>query len=129
MGSRNNTLQGIRKRATMKTPQALINKHALNIFEDIASFEMFLQKIYGKEDQYIRSRGFYPSIDNVAIDGILYTMDEYDNQGKYITLYNKRTGNQITIETEDRYRNGFNDAQVTLTENYGFYRNDITYLD
>lgn len=113
----------------MKTPTKKINKYALNIFATVKDFEKFLQNVYGKSDEYIKAMGFYPSIDNVAIDDILYTMEEYDMDGQYIDLYNKRTDTMIEIETSNRYKNGWSDAKVWLFEKYGAYRNDINFLD
>ncbi len=113
----------------MKTPQAKINKHALNTFDTYKDFEKFLQNVYGKDSDTIRSKGFYPSIDNVAVDGILYTIEEYDMDGRTIALYNKRIDIRMEIETEDRYKNGWHDAKVTVYKDYGAWRNDIRYLD
>ena len=84
--------------------------------------------MYGKSDEEIRAKGYYPSIDNVAIEGILFTMDEYDNAGRIVSLYNKRTDTKIEIETSDRYKS-WKDAEVSVFENYGACRNDINYLD
>jgi hypothetical protein len=110
------------------TPQAKINKYALNIFDSVKDFEKFLHEVYGHDDEYIKARGFYPSIDNVAIDGILWTMDEYDNDGQQITFGNKRTGQTMSLDTSNRYKNGYGDATVIIYEAFGF-RNDINYLD
>lgn len=65
--------------------------------------------------------------DNVVIEGILFTQDEYDREGRYLTYGNKRTGKGIEVETADRYMST-HDAVVTLSDS-GCFRNDIIYLD
>lgn len=75
---------------------------------------------------YIRENG---TPDYLAIANILYTMEEYDNDGRYIDYHNRRTGNTLKVYTSDRYKLGFSDAQLELLENYGFFRNDINFAD
>lgn len=68
-------------------------------------------------------------LDNVQIGSILYTMDEYDFDGKYITYGNKRTGYSLSLETSNRYTDtGTKDAIVYRWQS-GMWRNDIVYLD
>jgi hypothetical protein len=114
----------------MKTPTEpkKINKYALNLFSTHKDFEKFLREIYGKNEEYIRARGFYPSIDCIAIDDVLYTMEEYDMSGKQISFYNKRTGYGFTIETQDRYTS-WEDAVVEEPYEVGAWRDDVNYLD
>lgn len=45
--------------------------------------------------------------DNVEIGNIVFTMDNYDAEGKEVSFGNKRTTKGFTITTEDRYKNGF----------------------
>lgn len=69
--------------------------------------------------------------DVVEVSGIVYTMDEYDEKGIEFTYGNKRTGNRITVTTEDRYSkvgNPFKKATVEFTESIG-YRIGICYED
>jgi len=67
--------------------------------------------------------------DYIAIDNLLYTMMEYDERGAIIQYYNMRTNNMLEIATSNRYQNGFGDAKLELYENYGVWRNDISYAD
>jgi hypothetical protein len=60
---------------------------------------------------------------------IIYTMEEYDMAGRQVSYYNRRTNNMVLVATSNRYDTGYLDAEVELFENYGFYRNDITYAD
>lgn len=115
-----------------KTPKEILEKVALNVFTDVPAFEKFLREIYCSGDENdIKKAGFTPSLDNVAIDGVLYTMDEYDIEGLYITFGNKRSGNQLRIDTpNNRYEaGGWADAKVMLYMGFGFFRDDINYLD
>ena len=76
---------------------------------------------------FIRKNG---TPDYVKVNGIIYTMEEYDMSGKEISYVNKRTTNRITVYTENRYgKLKFSDAIVELIENSGYYRNDINYYD
>lgn len=69
-------------------------------------------------------------LDCFKFKGVIYSQEEYDFSGKIITYKNKRTTNEIDILTENnRYKNGFKDCEVVFTENTGFYRNDITFID
>lgn len=99
----------------IKTPIDIFAKYAEMGFKDIREFQRYLRRT---ED--------IP--DNVGINGILYTQDEYDIDGEYITYYNKRTDRQIRIDTANRYKS-MKDAKVWLFLNYGAYRKGIDYLD
>lgn len=92
------------------------DKRALAHFADCREYQRHLRK--GGE-----------IYDNVQIGNILYTQDEYDMDGKYITYGNKRTGMAIRIETQNRYSEyGTSDAEVRRW-NSGCWRNDIIYID
>ena len=99
------------------TPFARINKYC---------FDKNIFKALGDAEKFIKKNG---APDNITIANILYTMDEYDLDGKIITYYNKRTGNGLEVRTANRYKNGFGDAELELIENIGCWRDDITYLD
>jgi len=71
----------------------------------------------------------YGNLDFFKFKGVIYTQEMYDFQGKELTYKNKRTTNQITVETENRYKTGYKDAIITLDKNIGFYRNDISFID
>ena len=65
--------------------------------------------------------------DNVEINKIVYTMDNYDIEGKEVSYGNRRTFKGFIVETFDRYTNGLLDAKIE--ECNGFIRNDICYLN
>lgn len=66
--------------------------------------------------------------DVVKVGDIVYTMDNYDAEGKEISFGNKRTFKGLLIETKNRYSyNGFCDAVVS--ESNDCIRNDISYED
>lgn len=66
--------------------------------------------------------------DNVQIGDIVFTMDNYDLEGKEISFGNKRTCMGFNINTSNRYKNGLKDADVSeIQENC--LRNDLVYLD
>jgi len=75
----------------------------------------------------IRKRNNCPDI--VKINNIIYTMDNYDMEGKELSYGNKRTFKGFNVETSNRYDKlkGFSDSEVF--ENDGFIRNDISYYD
>lgn len=53
--------------------------------------------------------------DAVVIGGVLFTQDEYDLNGHYITYANLKHKKQMIIETSDRYgQGGTSDAEVSI---------------
>lgn len=89
-------------------------------FKDIKTFEAFLRTKY-------RSCGHSDGcLDYVNIDGITYTMHEYDMDGKSITWANKKHKKMIELTTADRYKKGYGDAEVIEYEPWGL-REDISY--
>jgi hypothetical protein len=104
-----------------KTNKKLLDKYPFFHFKDEKEFETFLRTKYEKGSE---------KIDYVDIAGILYTMEEFDMCGRYITYYNKRTGLGFQLETRDRYsKTGFTDAKVDEPYEVGCYRNDISFID
>jgi len=89
-------------------------------------FDAYIFSTIKELESYIRDN---KTPDYLALNGILYTMEEYDLEGKYISYKNKRTTNQINISTKNRYEFSFSDANAELIENYGAWRNDITFAD
>ncbi len=79
-------------------------------------------------EKAIRKRQKCPDL--VKIENIIYTMQEYDEQGKTITYGNKRTETGFSVETENRYdrKLGFKDAKIEGYDEW-FLRNDISYYD
>ncbi len=102
-----------------KTKPELIKKHVYKecIFKDTTELE-----------EYLRTHGSGKT-DLIAVDGILYTMDEFDHDGRYIQWLNRRTTNMIECHTHNRYRGGFEDATVEFYPKYGAWRDDINYRD
>lgn len=89
-------------------------------FADITEFQNFLRTASWKDGE----------LDYITVRGAIYTMDEYDSDGLYITWYNKKNDIQIRVDTlNNRYQNGFKDATVSVFDNYGLWRNDITYAE
>lgn len=103
------------------TPQTKIDEYISNLY----SF-----KSYTDFEKHLRSlprAGFIP--DYVAVNSVLYTMDEFDHDGKELSYYNKRTGLGFKVWTSDRYKKGMFDAEVCEPYEIGAWRNDITYAD
>ena len=76
--------------------------------------------------KYLRNGHDCPDL--VTINGTLYTMDEYDMPGRYLSYGNKRTGSGFTVETSNRYKQGMVDAELSFYEEWPL-RNDINYFD
>lgn|SRR3990167_876869 len=103
------------------TNKKLLADYPFYHFKDVKQFETFLQTSYEKGSE---------KIDYIDIAGILYTIEEYDMDGKQIMYYNKRTGLGFQIDTENRYGTlGFADAEVCEPYEVGCYRNDINFID
>ena len=64
----------------------------------------------------------------ITYNGVVYTKDEYDDEGRCITYGNLRLGMGICIYTNDRYKYGWKDAVVNFEGCY-FCRNDFPYVD
>ena len=79
-------------------------------------------------EKAIRKNNKCPDI--VKIGSIIYTMQEYDEQGKTITYGNKRTETGFSVETQNRYNKeiGFSDAKIQEYNSW-YLRNDISYYD
>ena len=68
--------------------------------------------------------------DYVTVHGIVYTMDEYDSDGKYLTWGNMKHNKQLRVDTSNRYsESGFTDSVVYVFDDWGLFRNDITYYE
>jgi len=76
--------------------------------------------------KYVRENG---TPDIVNVQGILFTMDNYDMTGKEISYGNRKKEKSMFVETENRYGlNKFKDAIVYI-EDMCSYRNDIHYQE
>lgn len=86
-----------------------------NSFDTIEEFE-----------QYLREYNTAP--DFISIDGILYTMEEFDEAGVYLIYANRRNGLNIEVRTTARYTNGYEDAEVEFYPAFS-YRTGFVYAD
>lgn len=67
--------------------------------------------------------------DYVIVAGVLFTMEEYDMDGKTVIWANKKHEKTMSVDTSNRYGPlGYTDATVSLYPSYGF-RNDVTYAE
>ncbi len=67
-------------------------------------------------------------LDFITVGGIVYTMHEFDDEGKYMNWANKKHDTLIQCDTSNRYSpSGFSDADCWLQENWGMLRSDISY--
>ena len=80
---------------------------------------------FDKLQKYIRKNGFK---DFFKVDGIIYTQQEYDIDGKYISYGNKRLSKGFIVNTKDRYNLGTQDAEIEFLDEW-YLRNDISYFD
>jgi hypothetical protein len=104
----------------------LIRKYAFHSFKNEDTFKRFLETQY--HGHWLTGFKHYKkSLDCIAVKGILFTMEEYDNAGKSLTWGNKKKGKTLEVLTSNRYDNGYSDVQVSLYEAFSF-RNDITYI-
>lgn len=75
---------------------------------------------------YLRKENKAP--DYISIDGILYTMEEFDEAGQCLIYANRRNELQVEVSTSDRYNKGYKDAEVLIDEAYS-WRNGFIYAD
>lgn len=86
----------------------LIKKYAFHNFKNEKTFEKWLQTQYHGHF-LIGFEHYKKSLDCIAVKGILFTMEEYDNEGKYLVWGNKKknvinnmaTNQKITIPLSD----------------------------
>jgi hypothetical protein len=75
---------------------------------------------------YVRKNG---TPDYAKVEGIKFTMDNYDMSGKEISYGNKTKQKSLFVETENRYgENKFLDA-ICYIECMCSYREDIGYIE
>ena len=104
----------------------LIKKYAFHNFKNEKTFEHFLWTQYHGE-WLTEFKTYKKSLDCIAVKGILFTMEEYDNDGKTLLWGNKKKGKTLEVNTKDRYKEGYFDAKVSMYDSFGF-RNDINYI-
>lgn len=104
-----------------------IKKHAFHNFKTVQSFEKFLQGQYHNHWKN-NFKTYRKSLDCIAVDGILFTMEEYDGSGHTLTWGNKRLGQNLEVSTQDRYKDGYKEAKAEIYPSFGT-RDGINYLD
>ncbi len=79
-------------------------------------------------EQHIQKEG---APDYVELEGKVFTMDEYDMEGKEISYGNVKHQQKMVVSTSNRYSTSkFSDAVVTLSGADSFWqRNDMTYYE
>ena len=82
-------------------------------------------KDFRELEKYIRKN---KSEDYFSVNGIVYTMDNYDMEGKEISYGNKKHNKGFLVLTEDRYKQNWKDAIIKEFEPMCF-RNDISYFE
>ncbi len=76
--------------------------------------------------RYIKKQGKAP--DYLGVQGIPFTMEEYDEQGKKLNYYNKKLDISIVVEHHNRY-NDFHNLKEVYAYHAGCWRNDINFLE
>lgn len=93
------------------------NEYTDESFTDAEALQTFFRS--GKTLKY----------DYVIVEGKLFTMEEYDMDGKEIMFANRKYEKQLNIVTTNRYGSlGFTDAKVYMWDATS-WRNDITYAE
>jgi hypothetical protein len=101
----------------MKTDKKLIDEFV---------FEENQFKTVAEAQRFIRKNG---APDYIAIGNILYTMEEYDMSGKELIYYNKRFDKAVYVQTANRYKLGFGDANLEIVDEIGRYRQGFFYAE
>lgn len=107
-----------------------IKRNAIGILKQLQKNTLkdyYAYKTAKHYENHLKKNG--KSHDAVIVGKILFTMDEYDMEGKTITYGNLKHKKMLTIETSNRYGiTGFKDANVWI-DDLSFWRNDITYIE
>lgn len=83
-------------------------------------------------EQFLRCKNWKEGeLDYITFDGHVFTMHEYDSEGRSMSWGNQKLNKLIEVETRNRYdkHSGFTDARVYVFENYDCLRNDISYAE
>jgi len=79
------------------------------------------------QDYLRKSFGQWP--DYVVVNNMLFTVENYDSEGKEVIYGNLKHQKTLTVTTSDRYgKTGRSDAVVELSDLFS-YRNDINYAE
>lgn len=105
----------------------LIKKYAFHNFKNVKTFERWLFTQY--HGHFLTGFKHYKkSLDCIAVNNILFTIESYDSDGQIITWGNKKKGKTLELTTQDnRYKNGYFNSKVEIYPAFGF-RNDINYI-
>jgi hypothetical protein len=120
---------GIRK-GKLKYNSAIGGVNSDSEVREMTKINKFVEKKHqfqniGDAQRFVRAHG---TPDYMAIDGVLYTMEEYDMNGQELFYGNRRRNKTLSVSTVDRYTNGFGDAKLEVYDACS-YRNDIHYAD
>lgn len=83
-------------------------------------------------EQFLRCKNWKSGeLDYITFNKHVFTMHEYDSEGKTMSWGNKKLNTLIEVQTSNRYDKnmGFTDAKVWVFDNYDFLRNDIHYAE
>lgn len=84
-------------------------------------------KNFDELTDYIKANGCE---DYFKVDGVLYTMEEFDHDGKEVKFANKKHNKGFIVETANRYgQNKYSDAVLLIVESWDYFRIGIIYLE
>jgi len=87
-------------------------------FKDVSDFEKFLHSKKWNSGE----------LDYITVNNRIYTIHEYDSNGKNMSWGNREHDELIDCNTSNRYGStGFTDAKIYLFGDYGLLRDDIHY--
>lgn len=88
----------------------------LKNFKSFKELELYIRK--NKTEDYFK------------VEGIIYSMEEYDIKGELIKYANKKHNKGFLVETTNRYGSlGFSDAHIEFNPKWDYFRNDISYYE
>lgn len=76
-------------------------------------------------EKYLKTKETAP--DYVKIENMIFTMDEYDMEGKEVTYGTKTHNKTMFLTTENRYKTKYQDVKIEIADAVCF-RNGINYL-
>ena len=100
----------------------------MNTYHKFQNGETFERWLRTKHDTCHPDMKYGGCLDYVTVNGIVYTMHEYDHAGRTITWANKKHNLMLEVTTSDRYTNGYSDSKVEIYEPYGL-GDDIHYYE
>ena len=95
-------------------------------FKNTGTFQKFLRTKY--QNCHQGKYGNIGCLDYVKVGGVLYTMHEFDLDGRTVTWANKKHEKMLEMTTFNRYHDGYADAVVEAYPAY-YLRTDINYAE